>query len=110
MEPAIKFYSYWSFFYRTQPSGWKIHRNFHQYLYLAASIYLPYRFMHKIDTAFLSLFMSKNPYFNLVVKNYGRGLIILASVFAGQCLARLFWVYKRSYNATTSSVINTYLY
>ena len=78
-------------------------------MYLGLGIYLPYRFMHKIDTAFLSIFMSKNAYFNLFAKQYGRVLIILASVFAGQCLVRLSWMYKRSFNATQHSYINTYL-
>ena len=57
-----------------------------------------------------SLTKSSNPYINLLVRLPGKLLLYGTSIFIGQLLARWYWVYKRSINATKQSTLNTYYY
>ena len=57
-----------------------------------------------------SLTKSSNPYINLLVRLPGKLLIYGTSIFIGQLMARWYWVYKRSINATKQATLNTYYY
>ena len=76
----------------------------------AASLYLPYRYSAIIDTVMFTISKSSNAYVNMLVRVPGKLLVYGASIFIGQLIARWYWIYKRSINATKQSTINTYYY
>ena len=95
--------------FRTSPRRFKIHRSFHQYAFLGLSLYAPYRFDAQLNTVLFQLSKSSNPIVNFLLRVPSKVLIYATSVFVGQLCARLYWVYKRSYNAAKISALNTYL-
>ena len=82
----------------------------HPYLFLGLSVYIPYRYSETINTVLFSLSHSKNPYVNMLVRVPGKLLVYGTSILIGQLFARWYWVYKRSFNATKQSTLNTYYY
>ena len=73
-------------------------------------MYLPYRYSETINTVLFSLSKSSNPYLNILIRLPGKFLIYGTSILIGQLLARWYWVYKRSFNATKQSTLNAYYY
>ena len=73
------------------------------------SIYLPYRFDAQLNTVLFQLTKSSNPLVNFLVRVPSKMIIYGTSIFVGQVLARLYWVYKRSFNASKQATLNTYL-
>ena len=73
------------------------------------SIYLPYRYNAQVNTVLFSLTKSSNPFLNRLVRLPTKFLVYGTSIFLGQCLARLYWTYKRSYNASRQATLNAYL-
>ena len=54
--------------------------------------------------------MSPNAYFNMAAKATGFTFAFIMSAFLGQLLSRWYWAYKRSYQATKTATLNTYVY
>ena len=52
---------------------------------------------------------SNNTFYNRALKIFGRGTVYVFSVAVGQALARGYWVYKRSYNATSDAMLDAVL-
>jgi len=98
---------HWS--YITGKNNYKVHRSGHQYVFFAISLYMPYRYSASINTALFQMTKSKNPFVNLVVRVPSKFLIYGVSIFAGQFLARLYWFYKKSFNAAKNATFYTYL-
>lgn len=81
----------------------------HPLIFFGISVYLPYRYSETINTVLFTLSRSKNLYINMFVRGPAKLVIYGASIFIGQLMARWYWVYKRSFNATSKAVLNTYL-
>jgi hypothetical protein len=105
-----EFMRQWSYSYKTQPRKNKIHRSGHPVVFLGLSLYLPYRYRPQINTALFSLTGSSNIYLNMLVRAPSYLVIYGSSILAGQLLARWYWVYKRSYNATKDATLNSYIF
>ena len=106
----VTFITQWNYHFKILPRRYKVHRSLHPYVLFAGSVYLPYRYSEHINTVILSLTKSSNPYLNKVVKIPAKLMIYGASIFVGQLLARWYWVYKRSFNATKLATLNTYYF
>ena len=78
-----EFLKVWSSAYQTQPRKFKIHRSAHSLVFLGVSIYAPYRYMAVIDTAAVSLLMSKSVYVNSFLRAGSRSLAYVASILIG---------------------------
>ena len=94
------FFTQWNFNYKITLRKYKVHRSLHPFLFFGLSVYLPYRYSETLNTVLFSLSRSSNPYINMLVRVPGKILIYGTSIFIGQLLARWYWVYKRSFNAT----------
>ena len=94
--------------YKSTPRKFKVHRSAHPYFFFAASLYLPYRFNAQLNTVLFQLTQSRNPFVNFLVRVPSKVIIYGTSIFIGQVLARLYWVYKRSLNASKQATYNTY--
>ena len=46
---------------------------------------------------------------NFLVRVPSKALIYGTSIFIGQLMARLYWFYKRSFNASKQATLNTYI-
>lgn len=106
----VTFITQYNFNYNITPRKYKIHRSLHQYLLFAGSIYLPYRYSETLNTVLFRLSTSKNPIVNLMIRLPAKMLIYGVSIVIGQLLARWYWVYKRSFNATKQATLNTYYF
>jgi hypothetical protein len=82
----------------------------HPFAFLGASLYLPYRYSETLNTVLFSLSRSASPFVNLLIRVPAKLLIYGASIFLGQVLARWYWLYKRSFNATKNATLNTYVF
>ena len=102
------FYAY-NYYYRVSPKRFKVHRSGHAVLAFGISVYLPYRYNAQVNTVLFSLTKSANPLLNKLVRLPTKLLVYGTSIFAGQCVARLYWTYKRSYNASQQATLNAYL-
>lgn len=72
------------------------------------SIYFPYRYRDHINTVLFSLTKSSNSLVNYLVRQPSKILIYGTSIFIGQFIARMYWVYKRSFNANIKATGKTY--
>ena len=106
---ALTFLKQYNWFYRITPRKFKVHRSTHQYGMLALSIYLPYRYSKHVNTVLFQLTKSKSSIVNLMVRLPSKVLIYGTSILIGQMVARMYWFYKRSFNATKQATVNTYL-
>ena len=107
---AATFLTQWNYNYKISPRKYKIHRSMHPYVFFGISVYLPYRYSETINTVLFSLSKSTNPYINMLIRIPGKLLIYGTSILIGQLVARWYWVYKRSFNATKHTTLNTYYY
>ena len=99
----------YNFHYRTTPRKFKVHRSLHPYVLFGLSIYIPYRYQAILNTMLFQLTKSKNPLINKLVRFPATIVIYSISIATGQFLARLYWVYKRSFTASKQATLNTYL-
>ena len=106
---AVYFLQSYHYFYRTTPKKFKVHRSGHSAVLFGLSVYLPYRYDAQVNTVLFSLTKSSNPILNRLVRLPTKILVYGTSILAGQVLARLYWTYKRCYNAAGSATLNTYL-
>ena len=106
---VVTFLTQWHFHYKTSPRKYKVHRSLHPFVFFGASVYLPYRYSETLNTVLFQLSRSSNPYINFLVRVPAKILIYGASIVLGQLLARWYWVYKRSFNATKNATLNTYV-
>ena len=97
------------YYFRATPRKFKIHRSAHPAVFFAASIYVPYRFDAQLNTALFQMTKSANPILNFLLRMPAKVLIYGSSILLGQVLARLYWVYKRSFNASKQATLNTYI-
>ena len=73
------------------------------------SVYIPWRYTPQINTAMLALGGGQNMWVNRAWKGFGRFSAYAVSIFAGQVLARGYWVYKRSFNASREAAQLAYV-
>jgi len=106
----LTFATQWHYHFKTSPRRYKVHRSIHPFVFFGASVYLPYRYNETINTVLFQLSKSANPYVNFLLRVPAKVLVYGVSIFVGQLLARWYWVYKRSFNATKNATLNTYMY
>ena len=104
------FLTQWHFHFKSSPKKYKVHRSLHPFIFFGVSVYLPYRYHETLNTVLFQLSRSSNPYINFLIRVPAKFLIYGASILAGQILARWYWVYKRSFNATKNATLNTYVF
>ena len=105
----MNFVTNYNYAYRTSPKKFKVHRSGQGAVLFGLSVYLPYRYHAQVNTVLFSMTKSSNPIINRLVRLPTKLLIYGTSIFIGQLLARLYWTYKRCYNATGTATLNTYL-
>ena len=106
---AFFFLQSYNYYYRTTPRKFKVHRSVHNFVLLGLSIYLPYRYDAQVNTILFSLTKSSNPLLNRLVRIPTKLLVYGTSILAGQVVGRLYWTYKRCYNASSQATFQSYL-
>ena len=104
---VLTFLQQYDYHYKVTPLKFKVHRSMHSALFFAASVYLPYRYSATINTLAFSLL--RNYTFSRLGRLPTKLLIYSVSIFTGQLCARLYWTYKRAFNAAKQATLNTYI-
>jgi hypothetical protein len=96
----VTFITQYNYNYVITPKKFKMHRSMHTYALFGLSVYLPYRYNHHINSIIFSITPKLGTYSSILLRLNSKFLIYGVSIFLGQCLARMYWTYKKSFNAT----------
>ena len=101
----------YNYFYEFNPRNFYSHHSIHYIFFFLASVYFPWRYEAIIGNIPLRLFKmsAKSTIRNSILRNFTVLLTYSIFIYTGQVLARWWWTYKRSYNASNSAVWSTYI-
>ena len=114
----MTFFQQYNYHYVVTPKKFKVHRSMHSGVLFCLSVYLPYRYSATVNTLAFSLMrgsnlmslLAKYPILGRIGRLPPKVLIYGVSIFTGQLLARMYWTYKRAFNAAKQATFNTYIY